>query len=72
MREVDVNNLLTYVGEFLDKNDYDVSKYKRNYSFRSRKDHTYRVYKWCLRLIEQENYQLDEESLIVACIFHDI
>lgn len=42
-----------------------------NFNFRNRFEHIKRVYKWCLRLME-DNLNVNKEVVLVAAIFHDV
>lgn len=43
-------------------------------TFRKRSEHSFRVYKWCQRIINEskENLHLDLMALYLAAIFHDV
>lgn len=62
--------MLLFVKRYLETRKAIRSK-NANFSFRNRFEHIQRVYRWCLRLLE-ECPNCDREMVLTAAIFHDV
>ena len=71
--KTDYTEMFNYVKERLAGRDVEAT-YIDRFPFRRRSNHTWRVFKWAERLVQQENLpaELDHEAVLVAAIFHDV
>ncbi|MEG0894843.1 MAG: HD domain-containing protein [Oscillospiraceae bacterium] len=67
------NEIFNFVKEYLQQHNGEFIK-SNKFPFRKRSEHTWRVFKWTQRLIENGDFDdsLDKESVLIASLFHDI
>lgn len=62
--------MLLYVKRYLEDGNAIRSK-RTNFGFRNRFEHIRRVYRWCIRLLE-DCPDCDKETVLTAAVFHDV
>lgn len=62
--------MLVFVKRYLEEGNAIRSK-NASFGFRNRFEHIQRVYRWCIRLLE-DYPDCDKEMLLTAAIFHDV